>query len=298
LNPFVDWAFKYIFAREESKSITMGFLNYIIKPENEITEIEFLPNESIPDSEEMKRSVFDILCKDSAGNRFLVEMQNAETKFFDNRMIYYTCRLVDTMGKHDEDWEYDIQKVYTICLMNYLSGDSPRLRTDIALYDLSRQRIFSDRINIIMFQIPCVKAKTIEEASEIYEKLLYLLVSMQKGKTKEQLEMEIINDNSLADYTIKLFKELMAVTDYASLSEAERAIYDAKLKVARDNASCLSFARKSGIEEGREEGRAEGITEGIAKEKLSVAKAMKAKQLDILLISECTGLSPEEIEKL
>jgi len=135
LNPFVDWAFKYIFAREESKPITMGFLNYIIKPENEITEIDFLPNESIPDSEEMKRSVFDILCRDSAGNRFLVEMQNAETNYFDNRMIYYTCRLVDTMGKHDSDWQYDIQKVYTICLMNYTSGKKPLLRTDVVLYD-------------------------------------------------------------------------------------------------------------------------------------------------------------------
>jgi len=135
LNPFVDWAFKYIFAREESKPITMGFLNYIIKPENEITEIDFLPNESIPDSEEMKRSVFDILCRDSAGNRFLVEMQNAETNYFDNRMIYYTRRLVDTLGKHDSDWQYDIQKVYTICLMNYTSGKKPLLRTDVVLYD-------------------------------------------------------------------------------------------------------------------------------------------------------------------
>jgi len=111
-------------------------------------------------------------------------------------------------------------------------------------------------------------------------------VSMQNGKSKEELEMEIVNDNSLADYTIKLFNELMAVTDYASLSEEERNIYDAKLKVARDNASCLSFARKSGIEE--------GMTKGT----LDVAKAMTAKGLPLDLISECTGLPKDQIEKL
>jgi len=282
LNPFVDWAFKYIFAREESKNITMGFLNYIIKPKKEITEIEFLPNESIPDSEEMKRSVFDILCKDADGNRFLVEMQNAETNYFDNRMIYYTCRLVDSMGKHEKKWKYNIQKVYTICLMNYTSRKNPLLRTDVVLYDLSRKEIFSDKINLILFQLPCVKAKSIEGACEVYEKLLYLLVSMQNGKTKEELEMEIINDNSLADYTIKLFQELMAVTDYASLSEADRIAYDAKLKVARDNASCLEKARIDGHEEG----------------KLAVAKAMKTKGLDLELIAECTGLSTDQIEQL
>jgi len=82
----------------------------------------------------------------------------------------------------------------------------------------------------------------------------------------------------------------MAVTDYASLSEEERNIYDAKLKVARDNASCLSFARKSGIEE--------GMAKGIKQNQLAVAKAMKAKGLPLDLISECTGLSPDQIEIL
>jgi len=222
--------------------------------------------------------------------RYPLSASGTETNYFDNRMIYYTCRLVDTMGKHDEDWQYDIQKVYTICLMNYTSGKNPLLRTDVVLYDLSRKEIFSDKINLILFQLPCVKAKTIEEASEIYEKMLYLLVSMQNGKSREELEMEIVNDNSLADYTIKLFKELMAVTDYASLSEKERAIYDAKLKVARDNASCLSFARKSGIEE--------GMAKGIKQNQLAVAKAMKAEGIDVSIIQKCTGLSLDQIEKL
>jgi len=74
----------------------------------------------------------------------------------------------------------------------------------------------------------------------------------------------------------------MAVTDYASLSETDRIAYDANLKVDRDNASCLSFARKYGIEEG----------------KLDVAKVMKADGLSVETIQKYTGLSPEEIEKL
>ncbi|HJH55903.1 MAG TPA: ATPase, partial [Brachyspira hyodysenteriae] len=44
--------------------------------------------------------------------------------------------------------------------------------------------------------------------------------------------------------------------------------------------------------------REEGIKEGIEKEKYSLVRNMKKKNMDINLISELTGLSIEEIEKL
>ena len=54
--------------------------------------------------------------------------------------------------------------------------------------------------------------------------------------------------------------------------------------------------------EGRTEGKAEGLAEGEAKGraegKTDVARAMKAKGLEISLISELTGLSEEEIQRL
>ena len=49
---------------------------------------------------------------------------------------------------------------------------------------------------------------------------------------------------------------------------------------------------------GREEGREEGIKEGIKETQISMARNMKNKNMDIKLISELTGLSIEEIEKL
>ena len=51
-------------------------------------------------------------------------------------------------------------------------------------------------------------------------------------------------------------------------------------------------------EEGIKEGIKEGIEKGIEKEKYSLAKNMKEKNMDINLISELTKLSIEEIKKL
>ena len=52
----------------------------------------------------------------------------------------------------------------------------------------------------------------------------------------------------------------------------------------------LSRERKEGIEE--------GIKKGRLAEQISMAKAMKNKNIDINLISEITGLSIEEIRNL
>ena len=55
---------------------------------------------------------------------------------------------------------------------------------------------------------------------------------------------------------------------------------------------------KEGIIEGMEKGKLEGIKEGRHAEQISMAKSMKSKNIDINLISEITGLTIEELEKL
>ena len=57
-------------------------------------------------------------------------------------------------------------------------------------------------------------------------------------------------------------------------------------------------ARKEGLAEGLAEGRAEGLAEGSREKALEVARAMKAEGLSKDVIVRCTGLDPEEVEKL
>ena len=53
-----------------------------------------------------------------------------------------------------------------------------------------------------------------------------------------------------------------------------------------------------GIKEGIAKGKLEGIKEGEKNKAISMAKSMKAKNMDINLISEITGLTIEEVNKL
>ena len=56
--------------------------------------------------------------------------------------------------------------------------------------------------------------------------------------------------------------------------------------------------REEGLKEGLKEGLEKGIEQGEKNKAISMAKNMKARDMDLNLISELTGLSIKEIEEL
>ena len=295
INPFLDWSFKYLFGTEESKANLIGLLNLLLNPDPEIEEVDFISNEAIPVSPQMKGCVFDIICRDKAGDKYLIEMQNQQMMNEVERIIFYTCRLIDRMGMSGRNWNYtQIKRVYSICLMNFTFEEQPVLRRDIVLYDIVGKKVFSDKLNIVLLQLPCLRVQSIHECSQRYEFLLYLLKQMHKGmNTIEELKLEVAQ-TGLPDETKELFYKVLDTADVASLSERDRIQYESDLKNYRDTMSCIEFAEHKGKEEGRIEGRQEGILEGV---RLTAAK-LKAKGMSVKEIFECTGLSVEEISRL
>jgi predicted transposase/invertase (TIGR01784 family) len=75
-----------------------------------------------------------------------------------------------------------------------------------------------------------------------------------------------------------------------NFSDMERDAYEDHLKWMRDQIGALDRIAEKNFAEGKIEGKAEG--------KIETVKNMLAKNLDDKFISECTGLSIEEIVKL
>lgn len=216
--------------------------------------------------------------------------------------------------------------MYSICIMNFNYEQHPVLRRDIQLCDINTKEFFSDKLNIILIQMPCANGLQFSECNKYYEYLLILLQQMHDGmKTKDELKREVA-ETRLPEGTKELFYKVLDTADYAALSEEEQMRYESNLKNYMDTMSCIRFARKEGISEGFEEGRekgreegmeqglkqglekgrAEGHAEGLEKGRaegrnecnIEVAKSMKAKGLDLSLIAECTGLTIDELQKL
>ena len=91
-----------------------------------------------------------------------------------------------------------------------------------------------------------------------------------------------------------VFQKLAEIADVSSLTKEERLHYDEALRKYRDTLCVLESAEQRGLKKGREEGLAKGRAEG----RIETARNMKAKGLPVDLIAECSGLSPEEIERL
>ena len=91
-----------------------------------------------------------------------------------------------------------------------------------------------------------------------------------------------------------IFARLEATAARANLTREERARYEEEWKNYNDLYNTMDFAEAKGRKEGRKEGREEGRVE----EKLSIACQLKLMGLPATQISQATGLTLEEIEKL
>ena len=221
------------------------------------------------------------LCKDQDGTTFIVELQNARQTYFYERALYYLCRMIASQGKKGESWEFELVPVYGIFLLNFRSGKTDKVRTDLVIADRETGEQKSRNFREIFIEFPLFN-KTEAECETPLDYWLYNLKHM------EQLEHLSFKGQKA------LFNRLEELARIANMNKKERAEYEAALKIYRDNENVVTTARREGKEEGRKEGIAIGEERGV----LKTARQMKQKGIALDLIQECTGLSDEEIQNL
>ena len=92
----------------------------------------------------------------------------------------------------------------------------------------------------------------------------------------------------------EVFRKLFEVAEFAKMDHRQQRQYIAKMTTDRDIKNQIAYARKEGLEQGLDKGLAQGKAEGA----VAIAKALKAENVSIDVISRCSGLSEEEIAKL
>ncbi len=81
-------------------------------------------------------------------------------------------------------------------------------------------------------------------------------------------------------------QKALTTLEFLSQDTETRRLYRERQRSLHDYVSDVEGAREEGLEKGREEGRRE------------VAGLMLARGMDVALVSELTGLSPEDIQHL
>lgn len=256
IDPFVDFGFKYLFGREESKPFLIDFLNQLLSDEpgfDSIVELEFLNKEASKSDRKVRGVIYDIHCKTSNGKRFAVEMQNQSQPYFFDRIIYYSSKAIVDQGISGKDWKYDYMPVYCVSFMKFvMPGYENDVRIDAAICDLKTGKPFSDKQRFIFIQTPLFTKKR-EECNSSLDYWLYNIINMSEMDT-----MAFLEKNSI-------FESLDNMAAYANLNETDRMNYDADLKAYRDMRGQLEYAEARGSLTAKAE-----IVKELAKEGMSL----------------------------
>ena len=274
INPLTDYGFKRLFGTEPNKDLLTDFLNQLLPPHHRIQKLNYAKNEHVGGSILDRKAIFDIYCEGENGDKFIVEVQKAKQNFFRDRTVYYSTFPIQEQAKQG-DWNFRLTAVYTVGILDFVFDDHREEENLLHTIKLKDQdcRTFYEKLTYIYIELPKFK-KTEEQLASQFEKWLYVLRYLSQLQDRPKALQE------------RVFQKLFKAAEIAKFSKQERASYEESIKYYRDIKNVVDTSHQEGREEGKEEERIETARRGLAK------------GYSTEVVSDMTGLSVEEVEKL
>lgn len=278
INPYTDFGFKMLFGTEMNKELLISFINSLLSGKEVIRDLTYLNTEHLGTSEADRRAVFDVYCENERGEKILIEMQRGEQQFFKDRSLYYATFPIREQGEKGE-WDYRLKAVYVIGILNFKfdSEDDNYFHHEVQLMDVCTKQVFYDKLTFIYLEMPKFN-KSEDELVTMFDKWLFVLRNLSRLMARPA---------ALQD---RIFTRLFEAAEIAKFTKEQYEAYEESLKVYRDWQNTIVTAEQKGM--------AEGIAKGRMEQNIANARSMKLAGLDYEIISQVTGLSKDEIDKL
>ena len=294
LNPKADLTFKRVFG--EHPDLVMSLLNALLplEPEEEITSVEYLVPEMVPENPLRKNSIVDVRCKDKAGRQFLVEMQMVWSPEFKQRVLFNASKAYARQIGVGERYDL-LQPVYSLNLVNDIF--EPDLKGFYHHYKIVHVE-HSDKIinglQLIFVELPKFNPHTYAEKKMMVLWLRYLTEIDEKTR---KAPAELL-DNPQVNKALNALEEsaftdaqLLGYETFWDIISRERGM---QYNLENAERKALERGLAKGLEKGLAEGKVEGKVEGIR----FTATNFKKQGITPEIIAQCTGLSIEEINAL
>lgn len=282
INPYTDFGFKMLFGTEMNKELLISFINSLLSGKEVIRDLTYLNTEHLGTSEADRRAVFDVYCENERGEKILIEMKRGEQQFFKDRSLYYATFPIREQGEKGE-WDYRLKAVYVIGILNFKfdSEDDNYFHHEVQLMDVCTKQVFYDKLTFIYLEMPKFN-KSEDELVTMFDKWLFVLRNLSRLMARPA---------ALQD---RIFTRLFEAAEIAKFTKEQYEAYEESLKVYRDWQNTIVTAEQKGMAKGM----AEGIAKGRMEQNIANARSMKLAGLDYEIISQVTGLSKDEIDKL
>ena len=269
-NPMNDVLFKFIFANEDRKQVTIDFLNAVLNRQEQktIKDIQFKNSEIVPLFEEDKLTRFDIFCVTEDGTQIDVEVQVVNKKNMERRTLFYWSQMY-LMNLNKGEKYQDLKPAITINILRYNIFPEDSFHSMYSIYNMETHRRLNEDMELHFLEVPKFKKKPISEMNRMERWLAYF-----SNKLNQQ-EMEELAMNESAIQTA------MNAAAVFMQNKEER------LKYLNREIAIIDY----------ESDKAAWIDEGRAKEKIFMVHSMIKNGLDDITISKISNLPIEVIQQ-
>ena len=269
-----DRAFKEIMLKESNKDILKKLLEHILK--EEIEEITILPTERNNGNLKIKRKTLDALLK-TKNERIGIELNSNIESYVHPKNMAYISDMYASNILVGETYNEDT----LILQINLTFGLGKKDKESYRHYYVQDKtgKKFVENFKIIEVNMDSYMDLWYnKDTNGIEENKILVMLGLGRDELKELSH----NDKVVSKYMNELNKlnEDTMFREYMTKEEDERKIYNTRMM------------------EAEKKGLARGLTKGVRQRNIEIAKNMLNKNMDINVISEITGLSKKEIEKL
>ena len=291
-----DNIFKILFGNPENESITVDFLNAVLKLDGGdcIERVSFV-NPALPEA--IGKSITsDVVALDQRQERIVLEVQHVEHESYNSRLVLYAAK--HTIASRVKGDDYRLRNLNLISLQMFDGfPESRNYRHCIRLKNQDNE-VFYEKETITLVEIP----KFIKRKYEKDSSRLALWLRVFDGLNREcPVDVPKGSQYALLQEKAKLciFTKDFLVSEAMKMSDHNYELYVEKLNARAEGlAEGRNEGRAEGRVEGRAEGRAEGRVEGRDDERTAVALDMLADNEPIEKIVKYSHLPESKILEL
>ena len=283
-NSLNDYFVRYFFTDKGGEKVLLDFINAVMISANMKTfkSVEILNPFNLKKNYSDKETIVDVKCITKNGTIVIIEVQLSGNSRFPERILYYWSTNYSKLLKKGEGYE-DLTPVISINLLNFnLNKKDSNVHSCYMIYDTKNKRLLTDHL-----QIHIIELKKFNFKNNNLSKDLNYWLGFFTTKNMEEYMSEIVKEKPIMEEAHKRYNNF--IRSRLMMSE-----YEKKEIYQYDKQIMLKDERREGIKEGIKKGKLEGIKE----RNYSIAKNLKKAGSDIEFISEITGLTIEEINKL
>ena len=286
-----DYFIRYLLGSIGNEDILENIVNCVLRDSGfqEVHNLEIINPHNLPENINLKESVLDVKAITKDNKKIIIEIQLSGNIDFVKRIFYYISKNI--VSELNENESYDIiSQVISINFVNFNMDfyDEGKAHRCFKLIDTENHKVSLDMMQMHIIEVPrFIKVLNNSNIDDIKRNKILSWIEFFTVKDLNKVKEKLKEVNDIMPKVIDKYERFIS-------SEKEMEVYNARDAFLYGQTLMLKKEREEGIKEGIEQ----GIEKGEKNKALSIAKSLKKSGLDIKFISNNTGLSIDEVEKL